>query len=153
VTTDRLGGAATVLLLVPRPRSTVFRRRRRQPEFTLEVHPDDLPKTGLFHEPVRVASIKVLDPEALDDGQHRVTFLVEVRDAEDQRCSNLAVEARVSGPERTRTVSGNTDLMGRLRFRTTGPAGRYGIEVLDVAASGLAFDPDAGQITAATDVG
>jgi hypothetical protein len=131
----------------------VFRRRRRQLDFTLEKHPDDLPKTGLFAEPVRVASIKVLDPEVLDDGQHRVTFLVEIRDAEDKRCSNLAVEARVSGPERTRTVSGNTDLMGRLRFRTTGPAGRYEVEVLDVAAFGLAFDPAAGRTVASTEVG
>jgi hypothetical protein len=130
----------------------VFRRRRRQPEFTLEVHPDDLPKSGLFHEPVRVDTIKVLDPERLGEGQHRVTFLVEVRDAEGQRCSNLAVEARVSGPERSRTVSGNTDLMGRLRFRTTGPAGRYSIEVLDVAARGLAFDAEAGPTSAATEV-
>jgi hypothetical protein len=131
----------------------VFRRRRRQLDLTLEVHPDDLPKTGLFAEPVRVASIQVLDPEVLDDGLHRVTFLVEIRDAEDKRCSNLAVEARVSGPERARTVSGNTDLMGRLRFRTTGPAGSYRIEVLDVAAYGLGFDPGAGETTASTEAG
>jgi hypothetical protein len=131
----------------------VFRRRRRPAGFTLEVHPDDLPKTGLFAEPVRVEAIKVLDPEVLDDGQHRVTFLVEVRDAEDKRCSNLAVEARVSGPERTRTVAGNTDLMGRLRFRTTGPAGRYTIEVTDVAAKGLAFDASTGTTVAETTVG
>jgi hypothetical protein len=130
----------------------VFRRRRPTPPFTLEVHPDDLPKTGLFAEPVRVEAIKVLDPEVLEDGQHRVTFLVEVRDAEDKRCSNLAVEARVSAPGRSRTVSGNTDLMGRLRFRTTGPAGRYAIEVTDVAAKGLAFDADAGTTTAETTV-
>jgi hypothetical protein len=131
----------------------VFRRRRRQPDVTLEVHPDDLPKTGLFAEPVRVASIKVLDPEDLEDGQHRVTFLVEIRDAEDKRCSNLAVEARVTGPERTRTVSGNTDLMGRLRFRTTGPAGSYQVAVLDVAAYGLAFDASSGQTMATAEVG
>jgi hypothetical protein len=131
----------------------VFRRRRRPAGFTLEVHPDDLPKTGLFAEPVRVETIKVLDPEVLDDGQHRVTFLVEIRDAEDKRCSNLAVEARVSGPERTRTVAGNTDLMGRLRFRTTGPAGRYAIEITDVAAKGLAFDASTGTTAAETTVG
>jgi hypothetical protein len=130
----------------------VFRRRRRRPELELEVHPDDLPKTGLFAEPVRVASIAPLEPELLDDGRRRVTFLVEVRDAEDKRCSALAVEARVTGPERSRTVSGNTDLMGRLRFRMAGPAGAYRIEVLDVAASGLAFDPTLGVVTAATEV-
>jgi hypothetical protein len=78
--------------------TTVFRRRRRKLGVQLEVHPDDLPKTGLFAEPVRVESIKVLDPEVQDDGQHRVTFLVEVRDAEDKRCSNLAVEAGSAAP-------------------------------------------------------
>jgi hypothetical protein len=130
----------------------VFRRRPRRADLTLEVHPDDLPKTGLFAEPVRVASIKVLEPETLEDGQRRVTFLVEVRDAEDKRCSNLAVEAEVSGPERVRTVSGNTDLMGRLRFRTTGPAGRYRIHVSDVAAFGLAFDAAAGETSASVEI-
>jgi hypothetical protein len=130
----------------------VFRRRPRKLDVQLEVHPDDLPKTGLFAEPVRVESVKVLDPEVLDDGQHRVTFLVEVRDAEDKRCSNLAVEARVTGPDRERVVSGNTDLMGRLRFRMAGPPGRYGIEVLDVAAFGLVFDAETGQTTATTEI-
>jgi hypothetical protein len=130
----------------------VFRRRPRQLGVELEVHPDDLPKTGLFAEPVRVETITVLDPEAQDDGRLRVTFLVEVRDAEDKRCSNLAVEARVTGPERSRTVAGNTDLMGRLRFRMVGPPGRYAIEVLDVAAKGLAFDPALGTVEASTEV-
>jgi hypothetical protein len=130
----------------------VFRRRRRHLEVELEVHPDDLPKTGLFAEPVRVASIAPLEPEVLEDGRRRVTFLVEVRDAEDRRCSALAVEARVTGPERTRTVSGNTDLLGRLRFRMAGPAGVYRLEVLDVAASGLAFDPALGEVSAEAEV-
>jgi len=127
-------------------------RTRPTPDFTLERQPDALPKTGLFAEPVRVASIKVLDPEPQDDDQVRVTFLVEVRDAEDKRCSDLAVEARVSGPERNRVVAGNTDLMGRIRFRMTGQAGDYAVEVHDVAAGGLAFDAAAGTTTAATTV-
>lgn len=124
------------------------RRHRPAPAFTLERQPDALPKTGLFAEPVRVASLRPLDAEVTDDGRFRVTFLAEVRDAEDRRCSDLAVEARVTGPERERVVSGTTDLMGRIRFRTTGPAGDYAIEVLDVAAGGLAFDPTAGTTTA-----
>lgn len=125
-----------------------IRRTRPAPTFTLERQPDALPKTGLFAEPVRVASIRVLDPEPADDGRVTVAFLVEVRDAEDKRCSTLAVEARVRGPEREWVVSGNTDLMGRLKFRATGPRGAYAIEILDVAAGGLQFDPTAGQPTA-----
>jgi hypothetical protein len=83
---------------------------------------------------------------------HRVTFLLEVRAADDARCPAVAVEARVSGPERTRTVSGATDLLGRLRFRMSGPAGRYGIEVVDVAAGGLDWDRAAGPLRLTVDV-
>lgn len=134
-------------MVLDRLRRTV-RRARPAPDFTLERQPDALPKTGLFAEPVRVASIHVLDPEPAADDRVTVAFLVEVRDAEDKRCSTLAVEARVRGPEREWVVSGNTDLMGRLRFRATGPHGEYAIEVLDVAAGGLQFDATAGQTTA-----
>jgi hypothetical protein len=118
-------------------------RRRRRPQLTLETQPDGLPKVGLFAEPVRVTRLEVLDLEPVDQGT-RVTFLVEVKDAEDKRCSDVAVEARVEGPERTRTVQGTTDLFGRIRFRTTGPPGRYAIELTDVAAGGLAWDREAG---------
>ncbi|GGI04449.1 hypothetical protein [Egicoccus halophilus] len=126
-------------MVLDRLRAAV-RRVRPVPAFTLERQPDALPKTGLFAEPVRVFSLRVLDPEPLADGRRRVQFLVEVRDAEDRRCSDLAVEARVRGPERERVVSGTTDLLGRIRFRMAGPAGEYAIAVTDVAAGGLAFD-------------
>jgi hypothetical protein len=119
-------------------------RRRRPVEVTVEPQPDDVPKRGLFTEPVRVTSLRTLDPERVDGGQQRVTFLVEVRDAEGRRCPDLSVQATVSGPERTRTVQGNTDLLGRIRFRTTGPPGRYRIELRDVAAGGLDWDRDGG---------
>ncbi|MFA9445390.1 hypothetical protein [Egicoccus sp. AB-alg6-2] len=138
-------------MVLHRFRRAVRRARPAQP-FTLERQPDALPKTGLFSEPVRVASVRALDPEARDDG-YRVTFLVEVRDAEDKRCSDLAVEARVQGPDRERVVSGTTDLMGRIRFRMSGPAGAYAIEVRDVAAGGLTFDPAAAPVTTSTTVG
>jgi hypothetical protein len=128
------------------------RRRTPPPDLTLEPHPDDLPKTGLFTEPVRVSDLQVLDPERLDDGRHRVTFLVEVRDADDKRCSDLSVEARVSGPERTRTVQGTTDMFGRIRFRMASTPGHYAIEVTDVAAHGLAWDAAAGAVTADTTI-
>jgi hypothetical protein len=129
------------------------RRRSTRPTPTLEPQRDDLPKRGLFAEPIRVTTLDVLDPEVLDDGRHRVTFLVEVRDAEDRRCPDLAVEARVSGPDRTRTVQGATDLFGRIRFRMAGSAGTYAIEVTDVAAHGLDWARDASATTAEMAVG
>ena len=123
-------------------------RRRRRPRVTLERQPDGLPKTGLFAEPVRVTSLDALDPELVEDGRHRVTFQVEVKDAEGRRCSDLAVDARITGPERAATVQGTTDMFGRVRIRMTGPAGEYHLEVLEVAAKGLDFDRDAGPTTA-----
>jgi hypothetical protein len=128
------------------------RLRRRRPQLATEPLPDGLPKVGLFAEPVRVASLRVLDPEVAEGGQHRVTFLLEVRDAEDRRCSDLSVEATVTGPERTRTVQGTTDLLGRIRFRTTGPDGTYRLVIHDVAAGGLAWDEEAGPTGAACTV-
>lgn len=130
----------------------VFRRlfRARTRTFTIERHPDDLPKRGLFTEPIRVSRLDVLPIETLEDDRVRATFLVEVKDAEDRRCPDLAVEATVSGPERTATVQGNTDMMGRLRFRMAGPPGEYGIHVDLIAPGGLDWDTDAGPRTAST---
>jgi hypothetical protein len=137
---------------VPNP-LRALRRARRRPEVTLERQRDDLPKTGLFAEPVRVTRLETLDPEVLDDGRHRVTFLLEVRDADDRRCPDLSVEVRIAGPERTRTVQGTTDLFGRIRFRMASTAGDYHLEVTDVAAHGLDWDRDAGPSTASLTVG
>ena len=74
-----------------------------------------------------------------------MTFVVEIRAADDARCAAIAVEARISGPERARTVSGATDLLGRVRFRMSGPPGPYRLEVTDVAAGGLDWDRSAGH--------
>lgn len=128
------------------------RRRRRRRQVALERHPDDLPKRGLFTEPIRITRLEALEPEDQQDGATRVTFLIEVKDADDKRCSDLAVDARVSGPQRSATVQGSTDLFGRVRVRMTGPPGHYGIEVLAVAAKGLDWDASAGPTTAAQDV-
>jgi len=130
----------------------VLRRLRaaRRQRVELEPQPDDLPKTGLFAEPIRITRLDVLDPEPQVDGRTRVTFLVEVKDAEDKRCSELAVDARVTGPERTSTVQPTTDLFGRVRIRMTGPPGAYELEVLEVAAKGLAWDAEAGPRTTGT---
>ena len=120
-----------------------LRRRRIDPQGLIGL-PDSHPKRGLIAEPVRVARIEHADTERLEDGSLRVTFLVEVRASDEARCPAIAVEARISGPERERTVSGATDLLGRIRFRMTGPAGTYRLEVLDVAAGGLDWDAETG---------
>ncbi len=132
----------------------VFRRiaRARRPQATTETQPDGLPKRGLFSEPVRITKLAPLDPDIDEQGRERASFLVEVKDAEDRRCSDLSVEARISGPERERIVEGTTDMMGRIRFRMAGGPGRYHLEVTDVAAGGLDWDPDAGPRTAAFDL-
>lgn len=123
---------------------------RPTPTITLERTPDGVPKHGFFTEPIHVEALEVLDPERTDDGRQRVTFRVEVRDAEGRRCSELAVDARISGPERSRDVQAVTDLFGRVRVRMTGPPGDYRIEITDVAARGLTWDRDAGPRTAET---
>jgi hypothetical protein len=127
-------------------------RRRRQPSLTVERHPDDLPKRGLFAEPIRLTRLDALDPETTDDGQQRAVFLLEVRDAEDRRCSEISVAVEVHGPERSSTVQGTTDLLGRLRVRMAGPAGTYRIEVQDVGAFGLDWDVAAGPRVAETEL-
>jgi hypothetical protein len=119
-------------------------RRRRVDPASLVPLPDSHPKQGLLAEPVRIAQLDHASTELLDDGTHRVTFLIEVRSADDARCPAVAVEAQVTGPERTRTVSGATDMLGRIRFRMSGPPGPYAINVTDVAAGGLAWDAAAG---------
>ena len=116
-----------------------LRRRRIDPD-TIVGLPDSHPKRGLIAEPVRVERIDHEATEPVENDQQRVTFRVEVRAADDARCPAVAVEARVVGPERERTVSGATDMLGRIRFRMTGPAGSYRIEILDVAAGGLDWD-------------
>jgi hypothetical protein len=133
----------------------VLRRLRRAVHSrqvrTLEPMPDGIPKHGFFTEPVRITQLEVLEVEPAPEG-HRVTFRIEVRDAEGRRCSELAVDARISGPERTRDVQAVTDMFGRVRMRMTGPPGDYALEVTDVAARGLAWDRDAGPTRAQTSV-
>ena len=122
-----------------------LRRRRIDPDSLVGL-PDSHPKRGLIAEPVRVARITHESTDPMPDGQHRVTFSVELRSADDARCPAIAVEAQVSGPARERTVSGATDLLGRIRFRMTGPDGEYRIAITDVAAGGLDWDRDTSDI-------
>ena len=119
---------------------------------TLEKVPDAHPKDGLFTAPVRVDKLQVREPEHLDGDRVRVTFHATIRDAEDRRCPDLSVEARVHGPERTGGGQSTTDLMGAVRVRMTGPAGTYRCEIVDVAAGGLAWDREASTLEASCTV-
>lgn len=114
--------------------------------------PDDVPKRGLFAEPVVVASLEAKDPEDVGDDRVRVTFRAIVKDAEGRRCPDLAVDATITGPERDASGTGTTDLMGAIRFRMTGPPGAYAIRIEDVAAGGLELDRDASTLEAETQV-
>ena len=102
-----------------------------------ETLPDMVPKRQLYEEPVRVESIEALPTEALDEGRFRVTFWVNVRDAVGQAVRELAVEARIVGPERTGRGTANTDEHGQVRFRMTGPSGRYRCEITDIGAGAI----------------
>lgn len=113
--------------------------------------PDDVPKRGLFVEPVLVTTLAAREPEALGDGSFRVAFRAVVKDAEGRRCPDLAVDATITGPERSGTGTATTDLMGAVTFRMTGPPGRYAIRIDDVAAGGLELDRKGSALEAATE--
>lgn len=127
----------------------MWRRRRRQ--LAVEPLPDGLPKRGLFTEPIVVTKLEALEPD-LVEGEHRASFLVEIRDAEGRRCPDVAVEARISGPHRQAKAMGTTDMFGRVRFRMAGPAGSYSITLLDVGAGGLDWDRAAGPAQVRADI-
>lgn len=112
---------------------------------------DDLPRDAMFAQPLTVAASVLGEPEPTDDGS-RLTFRVLVRDADGKRCSNIHVEARVTGPERTAVGETTTDMFGAARFRMTGPPGEYAIDVLEVAALGLEWDRSASTATSTTTV-
>jgi hypothetical protein len=108
--------------------------------------PDDLPRDGIFEQPLRVDALTAKDVETFDDGRVRVSFRVVVKDAVGKRCPDLAVEATIAGPERTASGMTTTSLMGAATFRMTGPAGSYRIVVDDVAAGALTLDRDASEL-------
>lgn len=96
---------------------------------------DDVPRG--FVQPLAVTDLEVLPPEPLDDGRVRVTFHANIRAADGARCPDVAVEARVVGPEREAAGTGWTDAFGQVRFRMTGPPGEYRCEVSDVGAGAV----------------
>lgn len=99
--------------------------------------PDMVPKRHLYEEPLHVESIEALPPEPVGDGRLRVTFWINVRDADGQAVREIAVHGRIVGPERTGEGMANTDDYGQARFRTTGPPGRYRCEITDIAAGAI----------------
>lgn len=124
------------------------RRRYTPPAEGLEKIPDDLPRDGLFAQPIQVVRLLAREPEEQEDGSVIVEFRATVKDAEGKRCPDLAVEATVVGPHRTGTGSATTDLMGTVRFRMAGPAGTYRITIDDVAAGALELDGEGSELTA-----
>ena len=128
-----------------------MRWRRRRAPLHFEPLADGVPRRGLFAEPLRIDVLAHERTEREGEGL-QVTLVVGLRDAQDRRVPDIAIEADLTTPERRATAVGTTDLMGRLRIRTRGPAGRYRIEVTDVAAGGLAWDPTAGPTHLELDV-
>lgn len=113
-----------------------------------ETLPDMVPKRQLYEEPVRVESIEALPPEPVEEGRVRVTFWVNVRDAVGQAVRELAVEARITGPERAGSGMANTDEHGQVRFRMSGPAGRYRCEITDIGAGAIDVQRDGTDVVA-----
>lgn len=109
---------------------------------------DSHPKDGLFAEPLVVTALSAADPETAEVGEVRVTFRATIKDAEGRRCPDVAVDATVVGPDRTASGTATTDLMGAVKFRMSGPTGTYRVTIDDVAAGGLAWDPDASATSA-----
>ena len=121
-----------------------------EPPGELRKVPDDLPRDQLYAQPL-VSTVSARDPEVVEGGT-RVTFRVVVKDANGRRCSDIAVEARVTGPERSAKAQVTTDMLGSALFRMTGPPGTYAFELLDVAAFALDWDRDASDLTATAEV-
>lgn len=127
------------------------RARYKPPVEGLQPVEDSLPKAGLLAEPIVVDRLVPRDPEPQDDGTVVVEFRATVKDAAGRRCPDLAVEATIVGPERTGTGSATTDLMGTVRFRMQGPAGRYAITINDVAGGALDLDDTNSRLAAEFD--
>lgn len=102
--------------------------------------PDDLPRDGLFAQPL---VCDVTGSAETHDDDHRVVFKVVVRDAAGKRCPDIFVEAEVAGPDRTAVGETTTNMLGTATFRMAGAAGTYAIVVTDIAAGALDWDRDA----------
>ncbi len=107
---------------------------------------DSHPKDGLFAQPLVISSLKGRAEEF--EGGQRAVFTAVLKDAEGRRCPDIAMEAAITGPERTATGEAVTDMMGTIRFRMAGPPGTYRLAITDVAGGALTHDPDAGAVAA-----
>ena len=128
---------------VNRAAAAVVRRLlgiEQEPPGELRRVPDDLPRDGLFEQPL---TCDITGTAETHDDDHRVAFKVTVRDAAGKRCPDLFVEAEISGPERTATGDTTTSLLGTATFRMAGPAGDYAVRVTDIAAGALEWDREA----------
>lgn len=108
---------------------------------------DDHPKDAFFTRPLRVTE---LSTQVEDRGEGvRVSFVATVKDAVGRRCPEMAVHARVVGPQRDATGMGHTSMMGTVTFRMSGPRGDYRCVIEDVAGGALGLDEEASALVAA----
>lgn len=115
---------------------------------------DDHPKDAFFAKPLSVTSLSTKVEElASADGsrQLRVGFVATIKDADGKRCPDMAVHARVVGPERSATGMGHTSLLGQVTFRMSGPPGTYSCTIEDVAGGALGLDTEASTLEATID--
>ncbi len=119
------------------------RRHEDDPDWVVSKVPDDLPPAALT-APLRVDQLAA----TWNADEARAEFRVVVRDADGKRCPNVSVEATVTGPGRSATAQITTSIMGAALFRMADGPGEYEVEVLDVGAHGIAWDPDLGPLTA-----
>lgn len=108
--------------------------------------PDDLPRDAFFTRPLRVSDL-VATTEDHPDGV-RVAFVATVRDADGKRCPDIAVHARIRGPERQATGMGHTSMLGKVTFRMAGPSGTYTCRIEDVAGGALGLDTTGSTLSA-----
>lgn len=111
--------------------------------------PDDHPKDAFFTSPLRVTDLRTRVED--HEGGVRVSFLATVKDAEDKRCPEVAVHARVRGPHREATGMGHTSMLGTVTFRMSGPPGDYTCQVEDVAGGALGLDLESSTLRASVD--
>lgn len=111
--------------------------------------PDDHPRDAFFASPLRVTELRTAVED--HDAGTRVSFVATIKDAQGRRCPDVAVHARVRGPQREATGMGHTSMMGSVTFRMSGTAGTYTCVVEDVAGGALGLDLESSTLRATVD--